>query len=215
MTGETAALLAQYVQLGGTVVFGCRTGYKDIQGQCPMRPFPGPVADLCGVTVEEFTRILPNHKEPTLQWKIESENHGKLGSGPFNDVLKVESASARVIAAYGQDAGHYAGKPALVENAVGAGRACYFGGVFTEPVARAIALHLGLPTPAADVVTVPPDVELAIRENESGARFLFLLNYAETAKSVVVHTRAIDLITGQPAIGELSLGAYGVAVLRV
>src|SRR3712207_8823907 len=62
-------------------VFGARTGYKDATGQCYMRPFPGPVAELCGVTVADFTRIGPDERAPSLRWHdaddttIRSEEH--------------------------------------------------------------------------------------------------------------------------------------------
>ena len=68
LADATAALLAEYVRQGGTVVFGARTGYKDLTGQCYMRPFPGPVAELCGVTVADFTRIGPTEAAPALRW---------------------------------------------------------------------------------------------------------------------------------------------------
>jgi beta-galactosidase len=214
LSEESAAVLKQYAQRGGTVVFGCRTGYKNKHGHCIMRPSPGSVADLCGVTVDEYTRISAGRKEPTVFWRLESESHGKLSSGAFNEILHVDSPTARVIAAYGPDAGYYSGQPVLVENSFGEGRACYFGGVFTEPLARALALHLGIPAPASDLVTVPSEVELAIREDDSGHRFLFLLNYSDSPKSVQVHSRTLDLISRERVGGEFVLGAYDVAVLR-
>src|SRR5665647_39548 len=57
ISDECAKLLEAYVEQGGQIVFGCRTGYKNIHGHCNMRVFPGPVADLCGITVEDFTLI--------------------------------------------------------------------------------------------------------------------------------------------------------------
>ena len=169
---------------------------------------------LCGVNVDDFTRIGARHKEPALTWLVETESHGKLSSGPFNEMLRVESDQARVLAAFGQDAGYYAGKPALVENIWGRGRACYLGGVFTTSTARALALHLGLNPAASDLVALPPDVEIAIRERSSGERLVFLLNYAEAARTIEVHARTVDLLTGNPVSGELTLGAFGVAVLK-
>ena len=38
---EREALLEAYVKQGGTLIIGCRAGYKDMNGQCVMLPQPG------------------------------------------------------------------------------------------------------------------------------------------------------------------------------
>ncbi|HEY8283698.1 MAG TPA: beta-galactosidase, partial [Chloroflexota bacterium] len=68
MDQRLAVLLTDYVQQGGTLILGCRSGYKDRQGHCPMQPLPGPLADLCGVRVEDFTLIGPHQEAPELTW---------------------------------------------------------------------------------------------------------------------------------------------------
>ena len=68
LTDETAAILCAYCMQGGTLVMGARTGYKDIYGRCPMRAMPGPAADLCGVTVREYTPLHPQLRY-ALHWK--------------------------------------------------------------------------------------------------------------------------------------------------
>ena len=215
LTDDTAAVLKEYVRAGGTLVFGCRTGYKDARGHCVMRPFPGPVADLCGVTVEDFTRIGPYEMEPTLRWEVPAGHPGPFASGPFNDILRVESAQAQVLASYAADAGYYAGKPALVKHPWGGGSAYTFGGVFTAPVAHALADHLSLVSPLADLLTVPPSVELAVREQpNAGDRFVFLLNYADTPQTVRIDGGATDLLSGERLDGERTLPPYEVLVLR-
>jgi len=53
----TAALLAQYTARGGDLILGCRSGLKEPTGRCRMARLPGPLAELCGVSVEDFTLI--------------------------------------------------------------------------------------------------------------------------------------------------------------
>ena len=38
LSEKRAALLAEYVADGGTLIVGCRSGYKDLSGKCVMLP---------------------------------------------------------------------------------------------------------------------------------------------------------------------------------
>jgi beta-galactosidase len=212
LSDETAVLLKEYAAAGGRIVFACRTGYKNVHGHCVMRPFPGPVADLCGVTVEDFTRIGLHRKQPTLDWKGTGAPSGKLASGQFNDILCLESPSASVLAAYADDAGYYAGRPALVKNVWGSGAAYYYGGVFTPGVVDALADELVLRSPLADIATLPRDVELAVREKPGGERFVFLLNYNAAPQRIHLASPVTDLLTGTVISGDFTIESYGVIV---
>ena len=214
LTDASAEVLKAYVEQGGQIVFACRTGYKDAQGHCPMRPFPGAVADLCGITVEEFTRIGPYQTEPSLLWEAAGAKGTPLRSGPFNDVLLPDGAQVEVLAHYGEDAAHYSGKPALVRNAWGKGSAYYYGGVFTPATAGALAEHMKLFSPVADLMTLPREVELAIRQGDNGDRIVFLLNYTPERQTVQLHRAGADLLTGDTLSGERVIEPYDVLILR-
>lgn len=210
MTDRTACLLKEYVRTGGRLILGCRTGYKNANGHCEMRPLPGPVSDLCGVEVEEFTRIGILESEPTID--MEGQAIG-LVSGPFNDILRPVAASSRVIATYGEGAGHYHGKPALVENTWGAGTVLTYGGVFNVPMASAVADHIGLHGPLSHVLQLQGDVEIAVRRSpEEG--YVFLLNYSSLGKEISVRTRAVDLLSGDVIFGNHTMAPYGVMILK-
>jgi beta-galactosidase len=64
MTDHTAELLRAYVEQGGQLVIGCRTGYKDENGRCRMTPIPGPIASLCGVTVDDYSAVVATKPAP-------------------------------------------------------------------------------------------------------------------------------------------------------
>jgi beta-galactosidase len=164
------------------------------------------------VTVEDFTRIGPHERQPTLAWQ-NREQEASLATGPFNDILRVESDKAEVLAIYA-DAGYYSGKPALVRNAWGGGVAYYYGGVFTSAVARALLRRLAMPSPAEGRFTLPRSVEIALREHQDGRQFVFLLNYADTAQSITVHKSMTNLMSGEAVAGEATLAPYDVLVLR-
>ncbi|MBC8076221.1 MAG: beta-galactosidase [Chloroflexales bacterium] len=210
LTDATADLLTAYVRQGGTIVFGCRTGYKDTTGQCYMRPMPGPVADLCGVTVADFTRIEPSESAPTLRWR--DGDDAPMATGAFNDILQVEAPGAEVLAEYAGS--YYAGAPALVRNGLGNGSAYYYGGVFSAEVAGALIPRLGLVSPVGDWLELPQPVELCVRESaESGERLIFLLNYSDADQTVTLHKEATDALSGKRVQGSVALAPFDVLIL--
>jgi beta-galactosidase len=210
MTDATAALLTEYVERGGTVVFGCRTGYKDETGQCPMRPMPGPVAELCGVAVEDWTRIAQHDHAPSVRWCDTDEP--TMTAEAFNDVLQVTAPSAQVLAEYVGD--YYAGSPALVRNIVGAGSAYYYGAVFNVDAATAMIRRLGLVSPVEDWLQLPQPVELCVRERtETGERLIFLLNYSDQPQTITLRKVVADVLAEQTVQGEIVLAPFDVRIL--
>ncbi|MDO3408597.1 beta-galactosidase [Saccharibacillus sp. CPCC 101409] len=218
MTGQTAELLARYVENGGKVIFGARTGYKDERGHCRMQPFPGPVAELCGITVEDFTLIKGTVKAPKLRWTSESaaeqnvENKSvQAFAESFNDILQIEDSAVEVVAEYAES--YYAGSPALTRRKQGAGEAWYYGAAFSEVVVDELIGRLGLESPVRSWLQAPEQVEIGIREGRKG-RYVFLLNYGEEAAKIEVSEARIDLLTGEKIEGETEIPAYGVRILE-
>ncbi len=208
MTDETAALLDEYVQQGGKLIFGCRTGYKDERGQCYMRPFPGAAKDLCGITVEEFTMVKGSRQPTTISWSGVTEV--VTGADDFNDILKIEEASVEVMAVYASD--YYAGKPAVTRNRRGKGEVWYYGAVFNEQAAAEIINLIDLQSPA-DWLELPEEVELQVRTGASSS-YAFLLNYSETPVTIHLHETKTDLLSGTTLSGEVLLEGFGVLVLN-
>ncbi|WP_150273781.1 beta-galactosidase [Paenibacillus tepidiphilus] len=208
MTDATAALLDQYVQQGGKLIFGCRTGYKDERGQCYMRPFPGAAGALCGISVEEFTMVKGTRLPVGIIWSGDSAT--LTGADDFNDILQVESDSVDVMGTYASD--YYTGKPAVTRNRRGAGEVWYYGAVFNEAAARQIISLWGLRSPAADWLELPPQVELQIRSSES-ASLTFLLNYSEEPAEILLKAPRTDALTGVELSGRYTLEGYGVLLL--
>ncbi|CAM3190664.1 beta-galactosidase [Paenibacillus lupini] len=210
MTDETAELLTRYVEQGGKLFFGARTGYKNPTGQCYMRPFPGPVAELCGITVEDFTLIKGTIQPAELNWE------GRVPSGTkavaFNEVLNVQNSEAEVVAHYASE--YYKGEPALTRRTVGKGEVWYYGAAYSEPVVDAILDELSIATPIADWLEVPAAVELGIRSSED-ASYAFLLNYSDQPAALQVKRATKELLTGATIENEVEMPAYGVIILEL
>jgi beta-galactosidase len=207
LNGVRTKLLEQYVEQGGCLIMGCRSGYKDITGKCIMSPMPGPAACLAGAVVEDFTLIGPNDDPVSLEW------NGKCFETPvFNDILEVSDKNTTVLASYTSN--YYAGKPALTEHAYGKGRVMYLGSVFTRELTEAILASTEVLNPFADIISVPSDCELAMRIKGDN-RYLFVLNFAHTLSTITLNQEMEDMDDGEKINGTLVLKPYETKVYRL
>ncbi len=206
LTERTASLLKAYVEGGGMLVLGARTGYKDEYGRCPMMPMPGLAAALCGVEVVDYTFARKEDAPVLLNW-----GDAQLSMPHFHDVLK--ATDGEVLGTF--QGGYFDGEAALVRKQyAGGGAAYYLGGGFGEDTARAILDHLGVAEPYASSVRCPKEVELAVREKD-GARYCFLLNYSKVEQPVQVGQGVRDAATGEAITADFVLEPYGVRVLTI
>ena len=206
MTAERAELLRRYVEAGGIVVFGCRSAYKDITGQCVMEKLPGLLAELTAADVPEYSFIAPDAGKVMIDWGGDA-----LEAAVFTDIVEPVGDGVRE-AVYTSD--YYAGSGALVSHAVGAGRAYYYGTALTEAAARVFLEKLNVAEPYRDVIELPESCELAIRGDETGACAI-ILNYLKTPATLNVRKPCQSLLTGEVVEGETELPAYGVEVIKL
>lgn len=232
LTDEAAQVLTEYVQQGGQIIFGARTGYKDDRGQCYMRPFPGPIADLCAITVEDFTK-LSAHRESgvNIQWTKTKEKehtldqHAAVTADLFNDILKPYSDSVEILATYNED--YYTGKPALTKNRVDQGAAYYFGGAFSEGVCQMLLDDVGISSALHQTIELPRQVEITIRKvtqkseqpsaknPDSTHTFAFLLNYSDETQHIKLHLAKLDVISQKEIQGDIEMKPYDVLILAI
>ncbi|QGQ97746.1 beta-galactosidase [Paenibacillus psychroresistens] len=211
MTDECARLFEDYVSQGGTVIFGCRTGYKNIHGHCNMAAFPGPVAELCGITVEDFTLIKGIYKAPPIKWR-DQDNIKATHADMFNDIIRVQSPTVEIVAEYAAE--YYAGKPALTKNSFGQGFAWYYGAAFNESVVGEIIKSLKLKPPIEAICDVPWQVEVAIRESKESS-FIFLLNYSDQAETLFFKQKVYDILNERWLTGEVEIIAFDVIIIKL
>ncbi len=198
LTQERVDLLTEYVKRGGTLVLGCRTGYKDIYGKLPVgRVTPGLMNELTGVTVKEFTFVNPDKvKADTGFQKIDCEG--------FRESL--ECSTAKPLARYDGDS--MKGEVCFAENQFYSGKVYYYGSTFTKNTAMALLNMLHLSEPFCEYVSAPEAVELERRGD-----YLFALNYSAQEKTVVWKKFVTDVDKNIKTVGEMTLPPYGTKVV--
>ncbi|MBE5814738.1 MAG: beta-galactosidase [Clostridiales bacterium] len=206
MDQRRADLLRAYVENGGTLLIGCRSGYKDLTGQCVMLPQPGLLQPLTATDVRDFT--FTTFAEPE---SFATMGETRLESPVFNDIL-TPLEGAQVLATYGES--YYKGQAALVENRLGKGRVLHWGSVFTAKNAPALLAAAGVKPLFAGIADAPWSVELALREKD-GKRWLFLLNYLAAEADVTLHAPARSMETGEALSGRITLPPYGTLVVEL
>ncbi|MDD5899270.1 MAG: beta-galactosidase [Clostridia bacterium] len=206
LTRDRVRLLAEYVQQGGTLIVGCRTGYKDEYGRCVMAPMPGLLQPLTATDVADFTFTSPAEPVPCAAWDGET-----FEMPVYNDVL-TPLDGAKVLARF--TGSYYAGEAALTEHAYGKGRVLHLGGTFTVENTRRILAHLELLEPMRTLVEAPESIELVMRKKD-GRRWLFALNYNSFPVSIQLKKPLVSLLTGKESTGNFELAPYGVDVWKV
>jgi beta-galactosidase len=203
-----AAGLRSYVEGGGLLVLGPRSGFKDRTNVVPERPLPAWLDELAGLEVCDIASFLDGRAvqlEP-----VEDVGGADAAFGGWFEELALKGA--RPVYHYrGRD---FAGSAAIAINAVGAGRVVYIGGVATEETLADLYAWLAREV-ELDLFAAPADVEVVrLRRPESGAELLFMLNYAHQQRRISIPGERASHLDGALEAGSLVLEPYGVALLE-
>ncbi len=206
MTEQRADVLKQYVEQGGILIIGCRSGYKQENGKCIMMPQPGLLQELSGSDVTEFTFATAMEPPVTASW-----GEKKVEMPLFNDVMRAKDG-AKVLATY--DSSYYKGEAALIENQVGKGRVLHLGSTFSRENTKELLEYVGIAEPFADEIQVSEMVEVVQRVKE-GRKFYFVLNYTDEDQKIDLKKNMKALFDGNEVHGLIELKAYETAVYEV
>ena len=201
-----AKLLTAYVEQGGTLILGCRSGYKDLTGKCVMLPQPGLLQELTGTDIQDFTFTSPNEDDTFALWDGE-----RIETPVFNDIL-TPLEGTEVLAAYGNS--YYAGRAALTEHRFGKGRVLHLGSTFTRDTVRRLLAYAGVLEPFQKYIQAPEGVEVVLRR-KGDRQFLFVLNFQPAEQLITLKQPAALLYTGQQVEGQITLPPFGTAVYEV
>lgn len=164
--------LEAWVQEGGTLILGWRTGARTTNNHNSAKALPGEFSQLSGVRISASESL------------NETRVGVRIGCIPVQgevwaDVL--EPVTARVLARYSGKKKFYAGKPAITENRYGAGRVFYVGtslnpaGVFL--LYRSLFRKAGVPHRFAGL-----GLEVVRRRCQDGSEVEVVVNHTDRAK---------------------------------
>lgn len=207
ITKEQVLLLKQYVEQGGTLIIGCRSGYKEEHGKCVMLPQPGLLQELTGTDVRDFTFTNGSEADTYAIW-----NDTSIDTPMFNDIL-TPLPGTTVLASYANS--YYATEAALTEHSVGKGKVLHFGSTFSRTNAVPILSYAGVKSPFRGIVEAPEGVELILRQNND-KNYVFVLNFMPESVNITWLTNARCLYDNKKVSkGVMTYGAFETGVYEL
>jgi beta-galactosidase len=205
LPSATAAHLRDYVEHGGTLILGPRSGMKDIDNALQIERQPGPLVDLLGGRVEQFYAV--DQAVPIT---------GDAGTGNatiWAETLSTSSPDTTTLLRYGKSNGWLDNQPAVITRSVGQGRITYIGAWLDQPLTATLFKNFlaqaKVPPP---FIATPEAVELAERSGPSGSYF-FLLNHSDTQQQITLPSSMLDILRDQ-SITTVTLPPRGVSLLK-
>ena len=195
---------------GGTVVATYMTGYVNENDLCYLGGFPAEeLKDVFGIWAEDIDSLTDNMRNAAVTNEVFTKKSYEI----IDYCELIHANTAEVLAEYGMD--FYKGMPCLTKNSYGKGSAYYiafrdngdFLEDFYERLADELKLRRILKTP------VPYGVYVSERENDSN-RFIFIQNFNNEPKTVVLDGEYYDMEQEKTADTELNLERFGVKILK-
>ncbi|MFJ5998614.1 beta-galactosidase [Streptomyces sp. NPDC092370] len=205
MTETAGRNLTAYVENGGTLVVSYFSGIVDEHDAVHEGAYPGPLREVLGLTVEEFSPLLPGERV-----RVTGPDGTELSADVWTEF--VVPRGAETVLTYAD--GLTAGRPAVTRHRLGEGTAWY---VSTRLGADGLDTLLGRAGEDARLgprAELPRDVEVVRRTGESGA-YLFAVNHTGSDAKVPLETPGTELLTGERAAGRLAVPAGAVRVVRL
>ncbi len=206
---EAARTLRRYVEAGGALVVGARSGVRDGHSRIVDTPLPGLLRELTGPEVVEHDAL---GRDVAAEIRFEGPAAGlaghAYGAHTWVDVLSPQGA--HVVARYVD--GPYTGRPAITAHRFGGGMAYYVGTVGRADTMTALMSWLVARHGIEPLLKAPDGVEVTAREAH-GQVYLFVLNHTHAERRVTLPAANTDLLTDSRVDGALTLAPYQVAIL--
>lgn len=202
---KRAQALHQFVEGGGILVLGARTGLKDRANALLPSRQPGLLSTLAGVEVNDYY-ALDEDVPVTSDWFT---GVTKKWAEPLNLIAD----NVTVLARYGASNGWLDGQPAITQHGVRTGQVYTVGCCLDEKSQAAFIARLTQIAGVREPFITPPGVQLLRRMDKAYIIHHILINHSRSAQVVKLPWPAHDAITQTDFDTTLELPPYGVAVI--
>jgi beta-galactosidase len=197
--------LISYVQNGGNLVLGQRSGMKDDDNALQPERQPGPLAELLGGRVEQFYALL-NPVPVSGAW-------GAGETKVWAEQLSVKNPETKVLMTYGKSNGWLDGQPAAITRKVGKGSITYIGAELNDQqLAASAKWMISMSGVQASFGELPKGVDLYERQG-AGKDVWILINFGEAPQTVALPAGFSDVLEGG-AKSSVTLKRFDVVVLE-
>lgn len=203
---EGVAAITEFARTGGTVVMSFFSGVVDERDRVRPNGYPGAFRQLIGAKIDEYWPARTGER-----FAVRFTDGRTATASWWREDIHLETGTA--LATYAD--GLLAGRAAVVTNSYGSGRVVYLATLLEDAAFDAVLLDAVRGAGVTDPFPgVPAHVECTVREDERN-EYLFLLNHSpDVAVTVSLDHPGTDLLTGAPAVGEITLVPLGAAVIQ-
>lgn len=202
------ANLTDWVNRGGILVIGARTGTKDMHNHVIAETPPGALSSLAGVAIAEYGK--QNAPEERPLWVYFPSN--QVASQHWYEVLAPADGCETLATWKGR---HLDGQPAVSLRRVGQGAVIYVGTYLTEPVLSDLLPEIeNLGEPLKLWPFAPESVQVVRRQDEQKELWFFINDSDSEVEIDNVPNKGLNLITNQETSLPLVLPPNGVAVIQ-
>jgi beta-galactosidase len=206
ISADMAAHLLAYVQQGGHLVLGPRSGMKDEHNSLNVERQPGPLVEPLGGRVDQYYAL--DSDVPVS---------GTIGTGTASlwaEQLSTRAPDAEVLLRYGKSNGWLNDEPAMISRRVGNGRITYLGAVLDPDLMRKVVASATSDAGVSpEFGTVPQNVEVCRRMDANHTVYV-LINHGPVEVNVALPSTMRDVLDDGRIISNRDLPPQGVAVLE-
>lgn len=201
---RTAANLRRFVENGGVLCMTPRSGVADEFNVIFDRPSPGPLLDVAGIEVDDYTTL----EGPVDMKKLENGPSGVKKGTVWADEINLKTAKA--VAQFGSN--WLAGMPAITINSFGKGMFVYVGTLLRGESLDAFITWLTELAKVEPNLKTPAGVR-AYERQSADFRLIFLLNFSEKSHKIGLDGTWQEILSGRE-IDRVELPPAGVALLK-
>ncbi len=201
---DLAKHLLDYVQRGGQLVLGPRSGMKDQFNALLTQRQPGFLVEPLGARVEQYYAL--DQEFPVS---------GTWGSGQVKiwaEQMKPLASDTEVLLRYGKANGWLDNQPAAITREVGKGRITYIGALLDDKLMDAATAWMVQKSGVIPVLGPVPDGVDVSRRKGAGKQVFVVVNFTQETQHVNL-PRAMQFVLTNKQGQALDLGPYGVEVL--